>query len=297
MEKIDQVNPMIVFDILVVQISAEDSKYWSVYAGSLTSQYFPNRQLSIDPTTGSISLNKTGSGTSIAAISALISEGKGRILANPTISTLNGYQASFSVKTIRNYKINTSTETSSSGNTVTNETVKTYDSGLSFAIVPWVSANNQITMDIKPKYSEFGAPPQGSDLPTTFERSTETTIRVNNKETVIISGLRKSNFNQPTSKIPILGDLPLIGYLFKTYTKEETQDEFVIVITPYLVYDDASRAEAQQKILDRYSQELKNGFNQSNATNPSKNRPNGTTNNVPEPTPPPVPSPTPTPKP
>ncbi len=292
-EKIDQVNPMIVFDILVVQVSGEDNFYWSTAISSMKG----DNLLSLDPTTGTIVYNPAGANKNISILTSLISQGKGKILANPTISTLNGYQASFSVTTKRNYKINTSTETSSSGNTITNETVKTYDSGLSFAIVPWVSANNQITMDIKPKYSEFGAPPQGSDLPTTFERSTETTIRVNNKETVIISGLRKSNYNQPTSKIPLLGDLPLIGHLFKTNTKEETEDEFVIVITPYLVYDDASRVEAQQKILDRYSPELKKGFNQSNATNPINNNPNGTTNNsVPEQTPPPAPSPTPAPK-
>ncbi len=284
-EKIDQVNPMIVFDILVVQVSGEDNFYWSTALSSLKG----DNLLSVDPTAGTIVYNPAGTNKNISVLTSLISQGKGKILANPTISTLNGYQASFSVTTKRNYKINTSTETSSGGNTITNETVKTYDSGLSFAIVPWVSANNQITMDIKPKYSEFGAPPQGSDLPTTFERSTETTIRVNNKETVIISGLRKSNYNQPTSKIPLLGDLPLIGHLFKTNTKEETEDEFVIVITPYLVYDDASRAEAQQKILDRYSPELKKGVNQSNATNPKNNN----LNNVPEPAPSPSPAPKP----
>jgi type II secretory pathway component GspD/PulD (secretin) len=259
--KIDQVNPMIVFDILVVQISGDNNLYWNTSSSYTVNGN--NHQLAVSPTDGTLTLNKlikatTTSGsktdtlTSLATLSALIGEGKAKVLANPTISTLNGYQTSFSVSTKRNYTVATQTVVDSSSSTTVTESVKTYESGLYFSILPWVSANNQITMEIKPKYSEFGAAPAGSDLPSTFERNSETTIRAQNKQTVIISGLKRTSLSDSMTKIPILGDLPLIGWLFRSRSKEKNQDEFVIVITPYLVYDQTSQNEANQKITGHF---------------------------------------------
>lgn len=252
-DKIDQVNPMIVFDILVVQISNQEDFDWSI-SGTIN-----HNKIGIDPTTGKIKLNTT-TAQDLATITALISKGKAKVLANPTISTLNGYQASFSVSTKQNYNIQTETVINGDDSKTVESSVKTYDSGLYFTILPWVSANNQITMDIKPKYSEFGAAAQGSDLPSTFERATETTIRVNNQQTVIISGLKRSTGSTSSAKIPFLGDLPILGKLFQADSKLETQDEFVIVITPYLIYDIPDQTETNQNMINHFGEDLKKGI-------------------------------------
>jgi type II secretory pathway component GspD/PulD (secretin) len=258
-DKVDQVNPMIVFDILVVQISDSKGFTWKSPSGYITLD--DGNRISISPTNPTVTLvepSGTPSTTDllVAALTALLQKGQAKILANPTISTLNGYPASFKVSTKWSFTVPTETTTVDSTTTTTNETVKTYDSGLYINITPWVSANNQITMEVKPTISEFGDPPSGSILPSTSERSTETTIRVGNKQTVVISGLRSTRKQKNVSKVPLLGDIPLIGALFRNVNETETQDEFVIVITPYLVFDEASRAEANKKILDRFNPEL-----------------------------------------
>ena len=250
--KVDQVNPMIVFDVMVVQISDSHGFTWKAPSGLI--ELSDGNKLKISPADPSISLIDPGSTPSatdstIAQLTMLVQNGKGKILANPTISTLNGYQTSFSVSTKWSYSVPTGT----TNGEVVNESVKTYDSGLFITIVPWVSADNQITMEIKPKISEFGDSPKDSNLPSTSERTTETTIRVNNKQTVVISGLRNSRKQKTITKIPILGDIPLLGYLFKNNVDTETQDEFVIVITPYLVFNEADRIEADQKIFSQYN--------------------------------------------
>jgi type II secretory pathway component GspD/PulD (secretin) len=252
-EKLDQINPMIVFDITVVQISGSNGVTWDAPVGTITLS--DGRELTVTPAEYGIALNKPGINTSsnLVKLTALISKGQAKVIANPTISTLNGCQASFNVSTKYSYSVPSTV--SDDGKTIT-ETVKTYDSGLYFTIVPWVSMNKQITMEIKPKISEFGDSPKGSTLPSTTERSSETTVRVNDGQTIIISGLKNRRKQVSTSKIPLLGDIPLLGFLFKNKTVSEIQDEFVLIIKASLVFDDAGREAMNRRIQDEMGPEV-----------------------------------------
>lgn len=252
-EKIDQINPMIIFDIMVVSIQDSNGTTWSPPSGAVTLDN--GNELRIGPSIPTISYNKPESDpakTLIASLTALISKGKAKVLSNPTITTLNGYPTNFSVSTKRVYSIQT-TSTDSNGKPIQTYTDKNFDSGLYITITPWVSAD-KITMEIKPKISDFGAAPdKTNNIPETYEHATETTIRVNNKETVIISGLKTTHKTTNVSKVPILGDIPLLGYLFKSTSIGDTQEEFVVVITPRLVYDQSDQTEAIEKTTGHFS--------------------------------------------
>jgi general secretion pathway protein D len=338
-EKVDQINPMIVFDVLVVSISNSNGINWNPSYGAIAVGDNKEVALSLNPKDPTFVIKQkspllppptpvppgVSAGTPtmapvnmLATLNLLIQKGQAKVISNPTITTLNGYQTSFKVTSKRNYPITSSTSTDPATSTTTStQTVKTFDSGLTISITPWVSANNQITMEIKPSISEFGDNPN-STLPSTFERSTETNIRVSDRQTVVISGLKTTRKEKMTVKIPILGDIPLLGSLFKTTSDNESQDEFVIVITPYLVYDEAMRTEASNKIMNRIdpalSKEVKSNVLQLSTPTPRetgnpnlKNNPEiDTSTDTPNPvetpdaaqTPPPVvtkPTPTPTP--
>jgi type II secretory pathway component GspD/PulD (secretin) len=267
-EKLDRINPMIVFEITVIQISNTNSVTWDAPSGVIT---LPNgKELTITPAESGIALKKSGTNTSntIVSLTALLAKGQAKVIANPTITTLNGCQASFNVTTKYNY--NVASSVSSDGETIT-ETIKTYDSGLYFTITPWVSMNKQITMEIKPKISEFGDAPEGSTLPSTTERSVETTIKVNDGQTIIISGLKNRRRQVSTSKIPILGSIPILGYLFKNKSITETQDEFVLIIKPSLVFDKVGREESDRRIEEKMGAEVNKELHPENNTK-KKNR-------------------------
>jgi type II secretory pathway component GspD/PulD (secretin) len=250
-DKLDQVNPMIVFDITVIQISDTNNATWDA-SGIVT--VLDGKELNVS--VGEYALNKAGANTgkAIASLTALISKGQAKVVANPTITTLNGCQTNFNVSTKYNYTVPSTV--SSDGKSIT-ESVKTYDSGLYFTILPWVSVNKQITMEIKPKISEFGDAPKGSTLPSTMERSTETTIRVNDGQTVIISGLKYNRKQVSDAKVPVLGDLPLIKYLFKSKKTVETQDEYVLVIKPTLVFDPVGQDRVNREVKEGMGPEMK----------------------------------------
>ncbi len=260
-DKIDQVNPLIVFDVMVVQISYSKGFTWKAPQGAI--KLGNGNELYLRPGEGSVKLIDPGTVKTdddekgvLGALTALLQNGKATIVANPTITTLNGYPAKFNVSTKRSYEVTTSETTTTEGKD-TDKAVKTYESGLKLNITPWVSANNQITMEVKPELSEFGDPSsESSELPTTFERSTETTVRVNDGQTIVISGLINTRKEKSVSKIPILGHIPILGYLFTNTSTKDVQDEFVIVITPKLVYDQPVNS-AENPTLKKFSPVLK----------------------------------------
>ncbi|HBF37407.1 MAG TPA: hypothetical protein DDW50_08820 [Firmicutes bacterium] len=258
----------------MVSIQNSNDFNWTPPSGSYR---LPNgKVLTVGPTNPSFSYgdqqytNTTDSnGNSITTPQAallqltyLVSTGKAKILSNPTITALNGYAASFDVSTKRIYSIPTTTV--SNGVTTTTNTNTTVDSGLYVTITPWVS-DGKITMEVKPKISEYGAIPQNATIPETTEHSTETTVRVNNNEPVIISGLKSIRQSTSIAKIPILGDIPLLGLLFKSKSVEDVQEEFVIVITPKIIYDDAANTEATNKLMNHLDPSIQEEFKDDNS--------------------------------
>jgi type II secretory pathway component GspD/PulD (secretin) len=276
-DKVDQVNPLIVFDVMVVNIQDSNDFNWSSPSGSYLLSDGKN-QITIGPndptisygpqsTTTTTALDSSGNVVTVTtpitptlSLTALIAKGKAKVISNPTITTLNGYPTSFSVSTKRTYTVHSTTTDATTGKLIETPTSKTLDSGLTITITPWV-ANDQITMEIKPKISEYGSIPQGAELPETTEHATETTVRVKNKQTIIISGLKNTRKMNSIAKVPILGDIPLLGYLFQKKTTNDVQEEFVIIITPHLVYDETDQAEALKKINDNMSPDLKDALN------------------------------------
>ncbi|MGE5530180.1 MAG: secretin N-terminal domain-containing protein [Patescibacteria group bacterium] len=239
--KIDVMAPMILFDTLVLQFSETETKGGGLSSATLT---LDGQTLKWD--LGSligtiISPNTPAAAQLTASINAAITSGRARVRANPKIATLSGFAAQFNVVTKYNYPVPT---TSSSTTTTTTEyRYITIDSGIQLTMTPWVSANKEITLELKPSISQFTTSPEVSSeiaaLPGVMERSTQSTVRIMDGYTVVISGFIQESEDINVSKVPILGYLPIIGKLFQNTKRVKRQDEFVIIITPRLIEDPA----------------------------------------------------------
>ncbi len=84
-------------------------------------------------------------------------------------------------------------------------------------------------------------------LPVLSARSTETTVRVMDGETVMIGGLRQRQAEDHTTKIPVLGDLPLIGKLFRSRHRTAVTSDLVVFITPHILTPDGRLADEEQE--------------------------------------------------
>ena len=165
------------------------------------------------------------SGLIEATLKALQTEGKTNILSNPKVLTLDGKEA----KILSGSKIPIRIITPDGL-----ETVEYRDVGLSMTIIPRLSSDGLITMDVNPKIESLGEELiQG--YPVINSREEKVIIRANLDETVVIGGLITSEEIKNIRKIPFLANIPIFGELFKyTHTKNKTT-EIIILITAHLL--------------------------------------------------------------
>ncbi|NLZ43561.1 MAG: hypothetical protein GX894_01745 [Clostridia bacterium] len=254
-EEIDLQNPLILFEIIVVQLSdrsafnlglteagegsADDKTTLSWREGTL--------QLIV---TDTIFPGSAAARMAKATLEAMVREGKAKLWANPQITTLSGHKANFNVTTRypRTVAITTIVPGTDGTQTETETRLVEVIVGIQVNLLPWVSASREITLEINPRITE-SAPDSltGADqtpIPATSERSLEATVRVRDGDPIILGGLIQTQESETVHKIPLLGDIPLLGKLFRYKATNKEETEFVIVITPYLLSGEYANQEA-----------------------------------------------------
>jgi general secretion pathway protein D len=109
-------------------------------------------------------------------------------------------------------------------------------------VKPTINTEGLLTLDISLEVSEIGAPGV-SDSPIILARKLNTSIVVAHGQTIALGGLMKDNDSLVETKVPLLGDIPLIGYLFKYTAKTKEKTELLILVTPTILtgIDDADK--------------------------------------------------------
>lgn len=235
--QIDIPAPQIVIEALIVDYTTNLGKELGLQDGKYQKEHinlnlFPDQVVPLPLTYKAGKLDVEFS----ANLRALIREGKATLRANPRIATLNGHEANIDVLTMYRYREHRWNE---QGKLEPVGVPRVVETGIKLRIKPWVTASNEINVEILPEISDKTGETEissgGGALPITSERKVKTTIRVKDGETIIIGGLVQSNKKESESRIPILSRIPIIGYLFKKVTKEEIQSQLVIYITPYII--------------------------------------------------------------
>jgi len=166
-----------------------------------------------------------------AQLAALATQGKMKVLSNPKVTTINNKEA----KILVGEKVPYKTTTIGQGG-VSQESWQFLDAGIQLSVKPTISPDGWITMDVKPVVSVPLAA-AGGQAPTVRTRETSVTVMVKDMDTLVIGGLISDNDMESISKIPLLGDLPILGYLFKYKSKQKTRTELLVFITPKILKD------------------------------------------------------------
>lgn len=163
-----------------------------------------------------------------AKVNALITNGKAKILARPNIKTLQGREA------VINIGSEVPVPTRSETDTRTTITYKYRETGIILRYTPWVDNSGAIIASV---HTEVSSPLYVKDINAyKFQkRSADTTVRLNNGETMVIGGLIGSDEAKSLSKIPLLSDLPLLGALFKNEKSSRTESEIMIFLTASVI--------------------------------------------------------------
>jgi len=167
-------------------------------------------------------------------------------ISNPKILTLNNQPALITAGTELFYKTKSSTTSTSSGGTdnTEDETVSSVFSGVLLDITPEISRDGSITLRINPSISETASEISTDNAtrsmpPDLSRRQMSSVISVKDGNRVILGGLINTKNVNDANKVPLLGDLPILGYLFKREGISKRTEEIVIIIEPHIIKKEA----------------------------------------------------------
>lgn len=168
------------------------------------------------------------------------------VLSAPHVLTLDNEKAVINVSQNVPFITQSVTEVVSAGASTTNEAFEYRDVGIILEITPHISPDRMVRLEINQEVNDvqtqFVSSATGDAL-TEFKREANTTVMVKDRHTLVLGGLMQDNDNVTVSKVPFLGDIPVIGWAFKKRSIEQRKTNLLIFITPSIVTNVAEAAE------------------------------------------------------
>ena len=167
-------------------------------------------------------------------LTALVQDGKGTILTNPRTVAVSGQEAMIQIRKTLNYFFNEGYDVS--GRPIVKKSDISADT--QGRITPTLLADGRISMTVSVKVGSFTFTPDAG-LPEQVNRESTTTVIVREGQTLVIGGLRQQEMSEAVIKVPLLGDIPIIGALFRKTQKATRNSVLTLFITPHVLLPDA----------------------------------------------------------
>ncbi len=133
------------------------------------------------------------------------------------------------------------------------------DVGTKIKVVPHINDSDEVRLELSEEISEQGASSGALGVVSITKRTADTTVVVRDQQTVIIGGLMRDAVSTSQSKVPVLGDIPLLGFLFRSTKDQKRKTNLLLVLTPYIIRDQNDlraiferKMQERQEFLDRY---------------------------------------------
>jgi general secretion pathway protein D len=200
-------------------------------------------------------LRNYGGTYALAAIANMLqSQSNTNIVSTPNLITLDNEEAKIVVGQNVPFVTGQFTNTGATGGSTVNpfQTIERQDVGLTLRIRPQIGEGGTVRMTIYQEASQVlarTAPGTSNAGPTTSKRSIESTVVVDDGAILVLGGLIEDRFEETRSQVPLLGDIPLIGELFRSQTRTKQRTNLMVFLRPVIMRDAAS---AERLSLDRY---------------------------------------------
>lgn len=238
---IDTPPPMILVECAVVELTDSkdfDSQFrWQYQA--------PEFNIGTDSGTGVVNYQKITPQDGLASailptpqlqvwLQALTTKGRAEVQAHPSMAAVNGKYGEIFIGSQRFIKV------TSSVNGQQQERLETVPVGVRLKITPWTGGNDEITTWVEVEVSNIAKIDPQSGVPLLGTRRASTTMRTRAGETIVIGGLTQRQDEKTHRRIPLLGDIPLIGSLFRSKATRASNTELVLLIRPRLLNENGT---------------------------------------------------------
>jgi len=233
--EIDRPKPQVRYKLLIIQSQEGNSSDWEFSIGASPADS-TDTNMFIGALSNLLSLDfdivSTFGYLFALKIDASLKANTSKILADTTLHGLSGETVKFQNTSTYRYQ---DTEVDDEGNLQQTGVTREISTGLFLDVTGWVSGDDMVTMKIASTLSKKGTSTSSSDsLPPTSERIVNTHVRTPSGEPIVISGLMQQETSITTSKVPILGDIPLLRLLFTRTSESVENTELAIYIVPYI---------------------------------------------------------------
>lgn len=248
LEQLDRIPEQVMIETVIVEASLDATNKlgveWNFAGNNKVSSAFGVQADTAQPQ----GLNYTLTGAQYGAfLKAVNTDTRFEVLSTPRIFTSNNSTAEINISQSLPYVLSSRTDVT--GNLQFNYAF--LDVGIILTVTPRITSNGYVTMDVTQtandlvSYTSFNAP-------IVNQREAQTTVSVKDGETIVLGGIIKNSKTTTKNKIPILGDIPLFGSLFRSTTNNNLKTELLVFLTPHVVRD---AAEAK-KLRERTEQQL-----------------------------------------
>jgi general secretion pathway protein D len=138
--------------------------------------------------------------------------------------------------------------------------VQRQDVALKLEITPHVNDSDYVRLELNNELSDVANPNYNGLGPATSKRTVKSVVTVKDQQSIVLGGLIKDGVSSTVQKVPLLGDIPIIGYLFKSTKKTVTKQNLLIILTPYVIKDPTDlrrvferKLRERREFLERYS--------------------------------------------
>jgi type II secretory pathway component GspD/PulD (secretin) len=217
---LDVPSPQVLFEVRVADVTPENDQ-------SDVGIEFGGFDLSGNAISGAAAYAFTKSSIAInARLNALVTKGRAQILATPKLVTLNNKEADLLIG--QTYPV-VYYDARYGG-----QQVQFVDVGVKLRLTPTIGRDGSVTAEMHPEYSAI----QGfvGGYPVIANRKVDSTLRVQNNQTIVLGGLLRDVDTQTITKLPGLADIPVIGKIFQNRERTHERDEVVFLITPHVIY-------------------------------------------------------------
>lgn len=250
---IDRVVPVIQIEVMIMDVQDTRTLSTGIQAGlgdkpaTTQGKVYPSLDLTLNSSSINSVINKInglgvlnlGSVTPnfYLSVKALEQQGLLKLRSTPKLATLNGHEAKLSIGRTE-YYLETQNSIVGVQNPypVQSQQYKSVNADLALTISPIVSGDDQITLDIKVKQSNFTERISQTAPPGTITRDFESLIRVKNDEMIILGGLDENSTNDSGEGVPLLSRIPVLKWLFSSRTRANKKGKLVIFIRPTVIY-------------------------------------------------------------
>ncbi|HLW61686.1 MAG TPA: secretin N-terminal domain-containing protein [bacterium] len=220
--QVDTAIPQVLIESMVVEVPTEETKNLGVAWQTST-------PFTITSTGGQYPCCPNATITSpaiLATLNTLIQENKSKLLANPRLAVRDGETAKMNIGDKIPFQVVNAQGVPS---------VVIIEAGVQLEITPRINADGYVTVKMHPEVSSIVTAPAPNVPPTIATREADTELTVKDGTPIVLAGLIQKNEVQNTVKVPLLGDIPLIGWLFKSVSTDKTDNEVIFVITPHIL--------------------------------------------------------------